>query len=121
MNKQEVFDKVATHLLTQNAKAMLPEDEEYPVESCAYRAPDGKMCAVGCLIDEKLYDPSFERNSIDDRYLAEAISKSGVPNEAWQLITDLQWLHDARYPEKWESGLQEIADKHSLDSAVLYA
>ncbi len=44
MTKQEIFDKVATHLLTQNEKAL------NSVGGCVYRTDKGLKCAVGCLI-----------------------------------------------------------------------
>ena len=49
MDTQKVFDKVATHLLMQNEKAMRTED------ICAYRAEDGLKFAIGILIPDHLY------------------------------------------------------------------
>ena len=46
MNRQEVFDKVAIHLLTQNAKALNSGG------LCVYKTPNGLRCAVGCLIPD---------------------------------------------------------------------
>jgi hypothetical protein len=54
MNAQEVFDKVATHLLTQARPAF------DITAGCLYRANDGTSCAVGCLIPDHLYDKKFE-------------------------------------------------------------
>ena len=48
---QEVFDVVAKHLLTQNAKSM---DDPWD-EMCAYRGENGRRCAVGALIPDDLY------------------------------------------------------------------
>jgi len=47
---QETFDKVARHLLTQQAKA------EQPDGNCAYRGEHGRKCAVGCLISDEEYE-----------------------------------------------------------------
>ena len=44
---QTVFDRVATHLLTQNAQSLDIVDGE-----CLYRGEDGKMCAAGCLLTD---------------------------------------------------------------------
>ena len=48
MNTQQIFDKVATHLLTQNARSAAEG-------SCLYRSPSGLKCAVGCLISDSVY------------------------------------------------------------------
>lgn len=50
---QQVFDRVATHLLTQGEPAMQGRD-------CRYRGPAGTSCAVGCLLAEEEYDPKLE-------------------------------------------------------------
>lgn len=50
MNNQEAFDKVLAHLRKQGRAAKQNR-------MCMYRAPDGCMCAVGCLIpDDEYYD-----------------------------------------------------------------
>lgn len=46
MNAQEIFEKVAAHLLSQNAQALDKGG------NCLYRDPSGKACAVGCLIPD---------------------------------------------------------------------
>ena len=48
---QEVFDRVASHLLTQSARSLLPDGS-----GCAYRGANGRMCAVGCLIADYEYE-----------------------------------------------------------------
>jgi hypothetical protein len=40
---QEVFDQVATHLLTQRQRSTTKGN-------CAYRGDDGLKCAAGCLL-----------------------------------------------------------------------
>ncbi len=54
---QAVFDKVVKHLLTQKRRS---EGKQ----GCAYRGKDGDMCAVGCLISDKAYDPEIEGHSV---------------------------------------------------------
>ena len=54
---QAVFDKVVKHLLTQKRRS---ESKR----GCAYRGEDGAMCAVGCLISDKAYDPEIEGHSV---------------------------------------------------------
>jgi hypothetical protein len=61
MNRQEIFDKVAKHLLTQNAPATVVYDgPDGDVLHCVYRSPAGLKCAVGVLIPDELYHPGIE-------------------------------------------------------------
>lgn len=54
--KQEIFDKVAKHLLTQKARCT---DSKTGI--CLYFDPETKMkCAAGCLIPDRDYSESFE-------------------------------------------------------------
>jgi len=57
MNKQEFFDKVARHLLTQNAKSIEAFERN---AKCLYRGPNGMKCVAGCLIPDELYSENFE-------------------------------------------------------------
>ncbi len=54
MNRQEVFTKVKDHLLKQNKAAV-----NAGYGACAYLAPDGLKCAVGCLIPDGHTAQSF--------------------------------------------------------------
>ncbi|MGQ7794434.1 hypothetical protein ACUN0C_18670 [Faunimonas sp. B44] len=55
---QDTFDTVVRHLFAQGKQA-----HEYGV--CRYRTYDGLKCAVGCLIPDEDYDPSFEGQLVD--------------------------------------------------------
>lgn len=48
MTNQEIFEKVAKHLLDQGRRSTLatPTGDE---GACAYRGTGGAKCAVGCL------------------------------------------------------------------------
>jgi len=48
MNKQEIFDKVATALIKQG-KPSIGEDT-----ACSYFNKDGSRCAIGWLVDESV-------------------------------------------------------------------
>lgn len=110
MTKQEVFTKVATHLLTQGAKAM---DER---GACQYHAPDGKKCAAGCLIRDDYYSTRLEGyilgalNGIVDN----ALLQSGVPQDALPLVARLQDLHDNSLPVEWKHWLEVVAEDFGL-------
>ena len=57
MNDQDVFDRVATHLLTQKRRST---NQSIPL----YRDDRGNKCAIGCLIDDEHYNPILEGSSI---------------------------------------------------------
>ena len=54
MTNQEAFNKIAAHLLKQDKRSILIEQESNIV--CAYRSPDGLKCTIGCLIAGADYD-----------------------------------------------------------------
>jgi hypothetical protein len=125
MNKQEVFDKVAKHLLTQGEQAMVDN-------MCKYRTEDGRMCAVGCLIADDYYNEELEGISLWDgdcmnedsvASLHEALENSigDIDRETYGLLRDLQALHDAREtpPSAWPHKLVELAAMYKLDAVVV--
>ena len=117
MNKQEIFDTVATHLFRQGHRALLGDGI-----SCAYRAPNGDMCAVGVLIPDELYDPCFE--GMPSRCLLRCAIKILLPQ--WMranedLLTSLQVCHDnsSWVEEDIKGELIAIAKNYGLDYGVL--
>jgi hypothetical protein len=131
-NKQKIFDRVATHLLTQNAKAK-------DGSACQYRAPGNRSCAVGCLIPDNLYDASIEGVGIthildssllvfstDERKAAVKKLKKlirgavGATKESdFCLLRDLQVVHDDEITENWGNELRTVAHKHNLNTNAL--
>jgi hypothetical protein len=122
MNTQELFDKVATHLLTQNAKA------QDALGGCVYKADDGKMCAVGCLIDAKFYNGDLEGKGISmgDSGMAVynavrySIGDDITPRQV-RMLQDLQDIHDDYPTEDWPEELQNLAEEYDLSTAILHA
>lgn len=117
MTEQEVFDKVATHLLTQGKKA---EDDG----SCKYRAPDGCKCAVGALIPDELYTPQMDIDGV--LFYSDDINNVGVIKvlrdqeiTCDNLLVALQSLHDGEEVKNWKSGLVTISTDYCLSSQVL--
>ena len=106
---QAVFDKVVKHLLTQKRRS---ESNR----GCAYRGKDGDMCAVGCLISDKAYDPKIEGFSVFHLRVQGKLAESGVPtyNKMKFLLTDLQYVHDQRPIDLWKKNLQNLAKRHNL-------
>ncbi len=118
MNKQEVFNKVATHLLTQNAKALDRGG------LCVYETQLGLRCAVGCLIpdDHKGLQSGADAEALFGDYpdLAELYSID-VYDESTDLlfIMELQSVHDEIVVDGWKLGLKNCAKNWNLKHSVL--
>ena len=107
MTKQTIFNKVVRHLRQQGERAVDPE-----TQNCAYLAPDGKKCAVGCLISKKNYKPAMENKKIN------WISWSGCMPEHLKehvgLLVALQQVHDSIEPKNWETEWAALAARTNL-------
>ncbi len=112
MKPQKIFDRVATHLLTQKKKSQRGG-------SCLYRGPKGLKCAIGCLIPDNKYDPEMENAAVEGLFLSyPAISKLlGEYNE--NLLVELQDIHDYRRAGMWKNCLAKLAENHELSPVVL--
>jgi hypothetical protein len=116
MNAQEIFNTVATHLFAQGAQASSPHDEN----ACMYLAPDGKKCAVGCLITDAEYSPNMENKTIEH-----LLEEKHLPRffPFLTLLKDLQEVHDS--VSSWTSTnemrerLAIVVASHNLDDAIL--
>lgn len=88
MTKQQIFDKVATHLLTQR---QVSRDGV----QCIYRADNGFRCAIGCLIPDDKYKPNMEGQAIKP-LLEQHKDLLGFPigPRNLKLLKDLQQIHD---------------------------
>jgi hypothetical protein len=119
MNNQEIFDTIATHLLTQNEKSLSPNG------LCVYKSPLGLSCAVGYLLKDK--DTStYEGVGVDDlrhtirdpnqKTLYQDLLSVGVPDtdEAFNLLDELQVVHDSFQPVNWKKHLQLLAENKGL-------
>jgi hypothetical protein len=118
---QAVFDYVAEHLLRQGEPAMTGN-------GCAYRGEGGLQCAVGFLIDDRMYEKltdaiegktivfkefdkyfnSFERKSLNERYSYEDTQAALAADPYRNLLRKLQNIHDDGEPVKHneeESGI----------------
>lgn len=101
---QEVFDQVATHLLTQMKRSVSDD------AVCLYRSPDGLKCAAGCLIGDDEYDPDMEGNCWVD-----LVSRFDFTQSHGNLIQRLQNVHDTYQPQDWLEQLKRIAFEFSLE------
>ena len=64
--EQVFFDCVCGHLLRQKRHSRVK-----PRGVCVYRAKDGLMCAIGCLMDDR-YDPIMEGRPVGDEEIITA-------------------------------------------------
>jgi hypothetical protein len=125
MTPQELFDKVATHLLAQDKPSVSTTDKD----SCMYRSQDGLKCAVGCLIPDDLYRPTIEyihiRTLLDKlpAIYSEAdittLAKAGISEEHIGLLSALQSIHDVFSPTSWCYRLHCLADDMMLNKGAL--
>lgn len=108
MTKQEVFDTVYHHLLTQKQKSV--DDDGV----CLYRGPHGTKCAAGVLIKDELYKHVFEGESAANVGVRAALADSGVDPDDINLVVHLQEMHDEYYPDEWPEELASIASLYGL-------
>ena len=117
MNEQEVFDKVYRHLITQGARAL--ENDE-PGAVCQYRAPDGKRCAIGCLIPDEMYHPKIEgRSSGNLQIELPGFIALFDRDFNFNLLRKLQSLHDFYPVREWRQSLAYVAKKFGLTVPVM--
>lgn len=123
MTDQQLFDKVAKHLLKQMERSADRNG------NCVYHNDHGQMCAVGCLIPNELYDKSFEHSPVavasgvksltptaKDIEVAERIQKAaGLKKNQLDLAQALQNVHDESWPPDWAAQLKHTAKKFHLE------
>ena len=107
MDKQEIFDKVCDHLMTQMEKSKLAPD------LCAYRGKDGLSCAVGCLIPDEVYSEEIEECSVNDPIFEPTLKAIGVEKDV-KLLHSLQVIHDSYIPTMWRKLLKNLAEDKNL-------
>lgn len=121
LNKQEVFNKVALHLLKQGVRSQSDYDDTGSF-GCAYRGDNGTSCAVGCLIPDELYHPDME-NSTASSVLAMFPKTQSLFTEDVKegyFLTYLQRIHDGENFQFWFDHLWQFAEREQLSTAVLF-
>lgn len=121
MDAQECFDKVVVHLIKQGKTCY------DPIRNISlYRTKDGLKGAIGCLIEDDEYDPSFESLKLAQllEVAPDSLKERLAPH--FDLLIDLQKAHNeainmdnARYPsnfiyKEWDICFKEIAYKYHL-------
>lgn len=105
---QEVFDRVVRHLRKQGKKSLLTNGV---IATCAYRAPDGSKCAVGCLIPDHAYTSLIEHSAV--MAIAGFLEGLGLKQNL-SILNDLQAIHDITPIEDWESAWYILAQKYKI-------
>ncbi len=118
---QELFDKSATHLLTQMEKSSMPRNRGLAHDDkCMYLHPSGTKCAIGCLLND---DDCRTLDDGDETDIGGLFSHEIVQfpellpdkrGDAQTLLQELQECHDDFEPEDWQQVLGAIADKFGL-------
>ena len=118
--KQETFDTVARHLLTQRRVALNDQG------TCAYRGVDETKCAAGVLIPDEEYLPDFECKAVA---IAGNFADAPRPTDVGRviqrlghdltLVRSLQKIHDSLRVCEWGAALRALADEMDLDPAVV--
>jgi hypothetical protein len=117
MTHQEIFDKVAAHLIKQGRQSALGG-------GCVYRGPDNTSCAIGCLIPDSAYDPLFDADDgsvlhqVGNPAFVAALAAGGVEltdDTVLDLLDALQGLHDDTDHLSWHWRLQTLASGWGLE------
>lgn len=106
-SRQQLFDHVAKHLLTQKEKA---QDGNY----CKYRDRDGRRCAVGACIPDSLYRAAFETIGIESLMEKYPEIRELFPERSAVLLSNLQLLHDNCETKDWARHLTNLAEGFGL-------
>ncbi len=126
MNRQEVFDKVATHMLKQDKRAM-----EYnsftDSETCLYLDGDGNKCAIGCYIPDG-HDGQEYRGGVQEllTQFPDLVPLFGLKTNKYDcfdgndidFLANLQVIHDKDDPSYWRHKLREFGQRHNLLTTV---
>lgn len=117
MNRQEIFDKVAVHLLTQNKRSKNTDVEGDPY--CKYRGTDNLMCAAGILITDDRYKVEMENKGWDKLIPIYPELQEITDEGGHTVINDLQSTHDVVSVEDWKLNLKTYAHTNNLDYSCI--
>lgn len=117
LTKKNIYESVTAHLLGQGA---VSEDEN---GSCCLRSPNGKKCAIGSLLKDEYYRPTFEgigisyyRNARDGDLLRALLASQvdAYRADVIDLLIELEEVHDDAPVEDWPGLLAEIGRRHEF-------
>lgn len=113
-----LIERVTDHLLEQNERSTLRPNSS----ACAYRGLKGRMCAVGVLIPDELYQERFEDKTVSGLrdfpvfwlkfmdHLESKFPSAHRSDSAYveRVLTKLQNIHDHHSPDNWERLLDDL-------------
>lgn len=108
-NNQIAFDLIVNHLRKQGKRSMRRDSEGRL--GCAYRGDDGSKCAIGVLIPDSDYLPSFEGHEAHYTPIYDILEKYGY---FFGMCFDMQVVHDSVAPKDWEKAFEIIARMYNL-------
>lgn len=128
LTAQEIFDKVARHLLTQKQQSVHG--------LCLYHDTNtGRRCAIGCLLDRSIPTRRFEGGIIPyegmsistgslvekkNRLLVQALVQSGIDVDTHTtLLSSLQTIHDDYQVDQWNERLNNLGQLLNLNRDIL--
>jgi hypothetical protein len=106
-------------------------DHGHQTPTCAYRAANGRKCAVGYWIPDKLYRSTFEGRAFANANAVQAAMPEELRSqEAFSLLISLQHAHDNanHNGESWRdpwgpngiaNRLYDVVSEFNLNSRVL--
>lgn len=114
-SRQEIFNFVATHLLTQGKQSY-----DRNTGTCQYRGPGGRKCAVGALIGDEAYHPGMEGAHVKALVKEHKIEAA---DDMVDMLWDLQHIHDrggvGDAVGYWKRSLSTYASNNGLSDAVV--
>lgn len=111
MTKQEIFDKVASHLLTQRERSASDNG------ACLYRGPRGLKCAAGFLIPDDIYTVDMEGENAE--FVFTHFFKLSAFREHVTLVLRLQAIHDNFGVDLWKDKLETLAKYEGISYDIL--
>lgn len=112
MTKQQIFNRAARHLLTQNKRCVDNEG------NCQYRY-SGLKCAAGVLIPDHKYCKEMEGASWTFANAKPSLKKIVQQVGHKRFVVELQLVHDRNTPDKWAGILVCVGEHHNLDTTVV--
>lgn len=107
--RQQTFDIICNHLLTQNEKSRNGEGG-----ACKYRDRQGNRCAVGVLIPKEKYDSAMEGQIVNCLSSQVHILMKNLGHDI-DLLSSLQVVHDSTEASDWGEHLRLVAKMFGLE------
>jgi len=121
LNKQEIFDRITKHLLTQNKKAQWGDSDNFGHKVCQYKTKDNLKCAIGCLIEDSILNTGLQ-GTVYSLEVQAALCKSlmieKLENSEVDFLRTLQKIHDVDHESTWEEQLKQFASRNNLTFGV---